>query len=62
MNLAAQAPQACEEFGAVDDNTDPVLEGIEFYQIEVTTLDNADIEPGREIATIFIEDNDGWIL
>ena len=49
----------CENFGAIDDNLQPVLEGIEFYQLRLSTQDDAVIETGLETATIFIEDNDG---
>ena len=61
LTLAAGASQACEDFGAADDNVFPgtFLEDIEFYQVQLSTQDNAFIEPGLQRATIFIEDNDG---
>ena len=48
-----------DQYGSVDDNLSPILEGIEFYQISLTSDDNADVIPERSIAMIFIEDNDG---
>lgn len=61
LTLSAGASQACEGFGAVDEPSfpGPVIEGVEFYQIEVSTQDNAVIEDGLGVATIIIEDNDG---
>ena len=52
----------CVQFGALDDNLTPVLEEIEFYQITLTTDDNADVLAERSLANFFIEDNDGKVL
>ena len=52
--------RVCRNFGTLDDNTDPILEDVEFYQIQLTTDDdNAVVAENRSIANIFIEDNDG---
>ena len=52
----------CAQFGALDDNLAPVLEDIEFYQISLTTDDNADVSPELALTNVFIEDNDGKFL
>ena len=57
--LVSGSSQACVEFGALDDNLDPILEDVEFYQLSLTTDDNADIIPELSVADIFIIDNDG---
>ena len=43
----------CVQFGALDDNLTPVLEEIEFYQITLTTDDNADVLAERSLANFF---------
>ena len=57
-DLVAGSSQACVEFGSVDDNLEPILEDVEFYQISLTTDDNAGILPELSVADIFIIDND----
>ena len=57
--LTPGADIACGMFGSVDDNGAEVLEELEFYQISLSTSDAAIIAPGRSVANIFIEDNDG---
>ena len=53
----------CVQFGAIDDDIiAPLLEDIEFYQITLTTADNADIDPDLSIANVFIEDSDGKLF
>ena len=58
-DLLAGSTEVCVMFGAIDDNLNPILEDTEFYQISLTTVDNADIEPSQSVADIFIIDNDG---
>ena len=59
VDLLEGSTEACAMFGAIDDNLNPILEEIEFYQISLTTGDNADIEPNQSVADILIIDNDG---
>ena len=60
MELGSTSSRVCGEFGSLDDNTDPILEDLEFYQIQLTTFDStAVVAENRSIANIFIEDNDG---
>ena len=59
VDLLEGSTEVCAMFGAIDDNLDPILEDIEFYQISLTTGDNADIEPNQSVADILIIDNDG---
>ena len=59
VDLLAGSTEVCAMFGAIDDNLNPILEDIEFYQISLTTVDNADIEPSQSVADILIIDNDG---
>ena len=59
--LVSGSSQACVEFGALDDNLDPILEDVEFYQVSLTSDDNADILPDFSVADIFIIDNDGML-
>ena len=62
VNIGDGLNHVCGEFGSLDDNTDPILEDVEFYQILLTSDDNAVVAENRSIANIFIEDNDGWYL
>ena len=57
--LTQGADFACGMFGSVNDNGAAVLEDLEFYQISLSTNDIVIIAPGRSVANIFIEDNDG---
>ena len=59
MDLGDGLNRVCREFGTVDDNIDPILEDVEFYQILLTSDDNAVVAENRSVANIFIEDNDG---
>ena len=59
VDLLAGSTEVCAMFGAIDDNLNPILEDIEFYQISLTTGDNADIETNQSVADILIIDNDG---
>ena len=59
VDLVDGSSRVCGMFGSLDDNIAPILEDVEFYQIELTTADTAEIMAGRSIANIFIEDNDG---
>ena len=52
----------CAPFRALDDDLAPILEDIEFYQISLTTDDNADVSPELALTNVFIEDNDGKLL
>ena len=60
--LSGGALEVCAQFGASDDNINPVLEDTEFYQILLTTDDNADVLPERALTNVFIEDNDGKLF
>ena len=62
MNIQSDETRGCsDQYGAVDDNLLPILEDIEFYQISLTSDDNADVIPEHSVALIFIEDNDGMM-
>ena len=63
MNIQSDETRGCsDQYGAVDDNLSPILEDIEFYQISLTSDDNADVIPEHSVALIFIEDNDGMFI
>ena len=60
-DLVAGSSQVCVEFGAVDDNLAPILEDTEFYQVVLSTDDDAIVIPELSTANIFIFDNDGML-
>lgn len=61
VNIQSDETRGCTQYGSVDDNLSPILEDVEFYQISLTSDDDADVIPELAIASIFIEDNDGKI-